>query len=90
MLEEKVIGWEAINGRSNFSYVNSIHVPRNDDKRRQVMGKMKDFIFDFLDVANNDLRDKYRKKDWDWDNLPHFEKMVSVIKEGKDKKRNGI
>ena len=51
---------------------------------------MKDFIFDFLDVANNDLRDKYKEKDWDWDNLPHFEKMVEVIKEGKDKKRNGI
>ena len=90
MLDEKVIGWEAINGRRNFSDINSIYLLRNDNKRRQMMGKMKDFIFDFLDVANNDLRDKYRKKDWDWDNLPHFEKMVEVIKEGEDKKRNGI
>ena len=49
---------------------------------------MKDFIFDFLDVANNDLRDKYRDKDWGWDNLPHFEKMLEVMKEGKNKKRD--
>ena len=51
------------------------------------MGKMQDFIHDFLDVVNNDLKDKYREKDWDCDNLPHFEKMVSVMKEG-NKTRN--
>ena len=52
------------------------------------MGKMKDFICDFLDVANNDLKDKYRDKDWDYDNLPHFEKMLKVIEEGKNKEKN--
>lgn len=51
------------------------------------MSKIKDFIHDFLDVVNNDLKDKYKEKDWDWDNLPHFEKMVSVMKEG-NKTRN--
>jgi hypothetical protein len=52
------------------------------------MGKMKDFVVDFLDIVNNDLRDKYRSKHWDWENLPHIEKMFQVIKESKDKKRN--
>ena len=51
------------------------------------MGKMKDFVADFLDVVNNDLRDKYRDKDWSWDNLPHVEKMFEVMKEGKDRKK---
>ena len=57
-------------------------------KGEEIMGKMKDFICDFLDIANNDLKDKYRDKDWDWDNLPHFEKMLKVIEEGKNKEKN--
>tara|TARA_Y100001963_G_C6790915_1_gene455346 strand:+ start:142 stop:309 length:168 start_codon:yes stop_codon:yes gene_type:complete len=48
------------------------------------MGKMKEFISDFLDVANNDLKGKYKDKEWGWDNLPHFEKMLEVIKEGEE------
>ena len=48
------------------------------------MGKIKEFISDFLDIANNDLKDKYEDKGWDWGNLPHFEKMLEVIKEGED------
>ena len=52
------------------------------------MGKIKDFIVDFLDVANNDLKDKYGDKDWNWNNLPHFEKMLEVMEEGKERKRN--
>jgi hypothetical protein len=46
---------------------------RNIYKRRKMMSKIKDFIHDFLDVVNNDL--------------PHFEKMVQVMKEG-NKTRN--
>ena len=46
--------------------------------------KLKEFISDFLDVANNDLKDKYEDKGWDWGNLPHFEKMLEVIREGED------
>ena len=63
---------------------------RNDNEynREVKMGKIKDFIVDFLDVANNDLKDKYGDKDWDWNNLPHFEKMLEVMEEGKDRKRN--
>lgn len=52
------------------------------------MGKIKDFVEDFLHVVNNDLQEKYRDKNWDWSNLPHFEKMVEVLNEGKNKKRD--
>ena len=45
---------------------------------------MKEFISDFLDVANNDLKGKYKDKEWGWNNLPHFEKMLEVIKEGEE------
>ena len=47
------------------------------------MGKMKDFVEDFLHIVNNDLRDKYGDNHWDWDNLPHVEKMFEVLKENK-------
>ena len=54
------------------------------------MGKMKDFVEDFLDIVNNELRGKYRKEDWGWDNLPPVETMFQVINEYKsleEKKR---
>ena len=44
------------------------------------MSKTKDYIFDFLDVVNNEMRDEYEKKHWDWDNLPTFEVMSSVMR----------
>ena len=47
------------------------------------MGKMKDFVEDFLDIVNNELRGKYRKEDWGWDNLPPVEIMFQVINEYK-------
>ena len=57
-------------------------------QKEQIMGKIKDFVEDFLHVVNNDLQEKYRDKNWDWSNLPHFEKMVEVLNEGKNKKRD--
>ena len=44
------------------------------------MGKMKDYVFDFLDVVNNEMRDEYENKNWDWGNLPTFEVMSSVMR----------
>tara|TARA_R110002020_G_scaffold138354_1_gene308259 strand:+ start:2026 stop:2202 length:177 start_codon:yes stop_codon:yes gene_type:complete len=56
------------------------------------MGKMKDFIEDFLDIANNEMRDTYEHKNWDFDNLPEVEIMFEVMrrfeKQKKDKKRD--
>tara|TARA_R100001463_G_scaffold6332_6_gene20895 strand:+ start:4131 stop:4289 length:159 start_codon:yes stop_codon:yes gene_type:complete len=47
------------------------------------MGQVKGIIEDFLHVVNNEQRDKYRDKKWDWNNLPHFEKMLEVMRESK-------
>ena len=56
------------------------------------MGKMKDFIEDFLDIANNEMRDTYEHRNWDFDNLPEVEIMFEVMrrfeKQKKDKKRD--
>ena len=56
------------------------------------MGKMKEFIEDFLDIANNEMRDTYEHKNWDFDNLPQVEIMFEVMrwfeKLEKDKKRD--
>ena len=57
------------------------------------MGKMKDFVDDFLHIVNNDMRDTYEHREWDWDNLPEIEVMFEVIrryekKKEKDKKRD--
>ncbi len=56
------------------------------------MGKMKEFIEDFLDIANNEMKDKYEHKNWDFDNLPEVEIMFEVMrrfeKQEKDKKRD--
>ena len=56
------------------------------------MGKMKEFIEDFLDIANNEMRDTYEHKNWDFDNLPEVEIMFEVMrrfeKQEKDKKRD--
>ena len=56
------------------------------------MGKMKEFIEDFLDIANNEMKDKYEHKNWDFDNLPEVEIMIEVMrrfeKQQKDKKRD--
>ena len=54
------------------------------------MGKTKDFVEDFLDIANNELRSKYRERKWGWDNLPSVEIMFQVMNEYKsleEKKR---
>ena len=47
------------------------------------MGKIKGFIEDFLDVVNNEQKDKYRDKQWDLHNLPLYEKMLEVMEENK-------
>ena len=56
------------------------------------MGKMKDFVEDFLDIVNNEMRDTYEHKNWDFDNLPEVEIMFEVIRrfenKNKDKKRD--
>ena len=56
------------------------------------MGKMKEFIEDFLDIANNEMKDKYEHKNWDFDNLPEVEIMFEVMrrfeKQEIDKKRD--
>ena len=43
------------------------------------MGKIKDYVFDFLDIVNNDMRDEYENKNWSWSNLPNFETMSEVF-----------
>ena len=52
------------------------------------MGKMKSFIEDFLDVVNNEMRDEYEDRDWNWDNLPPVETMYEVLSRGRKKKGN--
>ena len=57
------------------------------------MGKMKDFVDDFLHIVNNDMRDTYEHREWDWENLPEIEIMFEVMrryekKKGKDKKED--
>ena len=47
------------------------------------MGDMKKFVEDFLYVINNEEYDKYKHKDWDWDNLPNVEIMFDVIAQNK-------
>ena len=44
------------------------------------MGKIKYYVEDFLDIVNNEMRDKYKNKNWDWGNLPNFEVMSRVIR----------
>ena len=51
---------------------------------------MKDFVDDFLHIVNNDMRDTYEHREWDWENLPEIEIMFEVMrryekKKGKDK-----
>ena len=41
------------------------------------MGKMKGFVEDFLFIVQNDER--YKDKDWNWDNLPTIEKMWEIV-----------
>ena len=57
------------------------------------MVKMKDFVDDFLHIVNNDMRDTYEHREWDWENLPEIEIMFEVMrryekKKGKDKKED--
>lgn len=46
------------------------------------MGKMKDFIMDFLDIAGPDT--EYDKHHWDMDNLPTFEKMLEIMRKHRE------
>ena len=56
------------------------------------MGKMSDFVMDFLEIVQHKEKETYDHKEWDWDNLPHIEVMYEVIhrhNETNDKKRIG-
>ena len=50
------------------------------------MGDMKHFVEDFLHAVNNELRSKYSRREWDWDNLPPVEIMFQVMNEYKSLK----
>lgn len=41
------------------------------------MGKMSDFVMDFLALVGD--HEEYNKHNWDWNNLPTFEKMLEII-----------
>ena len=41
------------------------------------MGKLSDFVFDFLGVIGD--HKQYDKHNWDWDNLPPIEKMWEIV-----------
>ena len=43
------------------------------------MGKMNDFVFDFLEIVNHKEKETYEHKNWDWDNLPDIKIMYEVI-----------
>ena len=49
----------------------------NNNERSRQMGKMKGFVEDFLFIVQNDER--YKDKDWNWENLPTIEKMWEII-----------
>ena len=60
---------------------------RNDPKRKEIaMGKMKDFVDDFLHIINNEMKETYEHKEWDWDNLPAVEIMFEVIRRYENRK----
>ena len=43
------------------------------------MGKMNDFVMDFLEIVQHKEKETYEHKNWDWGNLPHIEVMYEVI-----------
>ena len=43
------------------------------------MGKMNDFVLDFLEIVQHKEKETYEHKEWDWENLPHIEVMWEVI-----------
>ena len=51
------------------------------------MGKIKDFVDDFLHIVNNEMKDTYEHKEWDWENLPEVEIMFEVIRRYEKKKK---
>ena len=49
------------------------------------MSESADFILDFLEIIGNDS--KYNKHNWNWDNLPPFEKMWEIVNNNRRDKR---
>ena len=43
------------------------------------MGKMNDFVLDFLEIVQHKEKETYEHKNWDWDNLPEIKIMFEVI-----------
>jgi hypothetical protein len=43
------------------------------------MGKMKDFVDDFLYIVNEAEEETYEHKDWSWDKLPPIEIMFEIV-----------
>ena len=53
------------------------------------MGKMNDFVMDFLEIVQHKERGTYEHKTWDWENLPHIEVMFEVINRYEKKNNRG-
>ena len=49
------------------------------------MGKLSDFVFDFLGVIGD--HKQYDKHNWDWDNLPPIEKMWEIVEKHRGKNK---
>ena len=49
------------------------------------MSESADFILDFLEIVGSNP--KYNKNDWDWDNLPPFEKMWEIVNNNRREKK---
>ena len=49
------------------------------------MGKVSDFVMDFLAVVGDN--EEYEKENWDWDNLPTFEKMWEIVNNSRRQKK---
>ena len=43
------------------------------------MGKMNDFVLDFLEIVQHKEKETYEHKEWDWENLPPIETMWEVM-----------
>ena len=55
------------------------------------MGRMSDFVMDFLEIVQHKEKETYEHKEWDWDNLPHIEVMYEVIhRYDKENNRGGM
>ncbi len=48
------------------------------------MSKSADFILEFLEIVGNSS--EYNKYNWDWNNLPSFEKMWEIVNNNRREK----